>query len=64
MNHICSIRRFAAALAGLAAALAGLAAALMAFEVPRTFRTVHPLGWAIWKGEILAPTEEELLTRI
>ena len=33
-------------------------------EVPRAFRTVHPLGWAIWKGEILAPTEEELLTRI
>jgi hypothetical protein len=33
-------------------------------EVPRTFRTVHPLGWAIWKGEIVAPTEEELLTRI
>jgi transcriptional regulator with XRE-family HTH domain len=28
-------------------------------EVPRAFRTVHPLGWAIWKGEFLAPTEEE-----
>ena len=33
-------------------------------EVPRAFRTVHPLGWAIWKGEFLAPTEEELLTGI
>ena len=22
-------------------------------EVPRTFRTVHPLGWTIWKGKIL-----------
>jgi hypothetical protein len=33
-------------------------------EVPRSFRTVRPLGWAIWKGEFLAPTEEELLTRI
>ena len=22
-------------------------------EVPRAFRTVHPLGWTIWKGEIL-----------
>jgi transposase len=22
-------------------------------EVPRSFRTVRPLGWAIWKGEIL-----------
>src|ERR1022692_3674874 len=33
-------------------------------EVPRPFRTVHPLGWATWKGEFLAPTEEELLTGI
>jgi transposase len=33
-------------------------------EVPRTFRTAHPLGWAIWKGEFFAPTEEELLTGI
>src|ERR1017187_8567018 len=33
-------------------------------EVPRAFRTVHPLGWATWKGEFLAPTEEELLTGI
>jgi hypothetical protein len=31
-------------------------------EVPRAFRTVHPLGWTIWKGEIIAPAEEELLT--
>ena len=23
-------------------------------EVPRAFRTVHPLGWVIWKGEFLA----------
>ena len=23
-------------------------------EVPRTFRTVHPLGWTIWKGELFA----------
>jgi hypothetical protein len=33
-------------------------------EVPRAFRTVHPLGWAIWKGEVFDPSEEELLTRI
>jgi hypothetical protein len=33
-------------------------------EVPRAFRTVHPLGWTIWKGETIAPTEEELLTGI
>src|SRR5439155_25101823 len=33
-------------------------------EVPRAFRTVHPLGWTIWKGEVFAPTEEELLTGI
>jgi hypothetical protein len=32
--------------------------------VPRAFRTVHPLGWTIWKGEVFAPTEEELLTGI
>jgi hypothetical protein len=31
-------------------------------EVPRAFRTVHPIGWIIWKGENFAPTEEELLT--
>jgi hypothetical protein len=35
-----------------------------AFEVPRAFRTAHPLGWTIWKGEVIAPTEEELLTGI
>jgi predicted ATPase len=33
-------------------------------EVPRSFRTVHPLGWTIWKGEVIAPTEEELLAGI
>ena len=33
-------------------------------EVPRAFRTVHPLGWAIWKGDCLVSTEEELLTGI
>ena len=33
-------------------------------ELPRAFRTVHPLGWAIWKGENFAPTEEELLAGI
>src|SRR5204863_7620334 len=22
-------------------------------EVPRAFRTAHPLGWAIWRGEVL-----------
>ena len=33
-------------------------------EVPRAFWTVHPLGWAIWKGEFLAQTEEELLAGI
>ena len=26
---------------------------LLATEVPRVFRTVHLLGWTIWKGEIL-----------
>jgi hypothetical protein len=26
------------------------------FEVPRGFRTVHQLGWTIWKGEVFAPT--------
>ena len=25
-------------------------------EVPRAFRTVHPIGWTVWKGEIIAPT--------
>jgi hypothetical protein len=39
-------------------------AAQMVSEVPRAFRTVHPIGWTIWKGEILAPTEEELLAGI
>jgi hypothetical protein len=24
-------------------------------EVPRSFRTVRPLGWTIWKGEIFCP---------
>jgi arginyl-tRNA synthetase len=33
-------------------------------EVPRAFRTGRPIGWAVWKGEIVAPTEEELLTGI
>ncbi|MGO8887391.1 MAG: IS66 family transposase [Streptosporangiaceae bacterium] len=33
-------------------------------EVPRAFRTVHPIGWAVWRGEVIAPTEEELLTGI
>jgi two-component system sensor histidine kinase VanS len=33
-------------------------------EVPRTFRTGHPLGWSIWKGEDFDPTEEEFLSRI
>jgi alkanesulfonate monooxygenase SsuD/methylene tetrahydromethanopterin reductase-like flavin-dependent oxidoreductase (luciferase family) len=33
-------------------------------EVPRALRTVHPLGWAIWKGEVFDPSEEEFLTRI
>jgi hypothetical protein len=32
--------------------------------VHRAFRTAHPLGWTIWKGEVFAPTEEELLTGI
>ena len=36
----------------------------MTSEVPRAFRTVHPIGWAIWKGEIIVPSEEELLTGI
>ena len=34
------------------------------YGVPRSFRTVHPIGWTIWKGEVIAPTEEELLTGI
>ena len=33
-------------------------------EVPRGFRTVHPLGWASGKVNYFAPTEEELLTGI
>jgi hypothetical protein len=33
-------------------------------EVPRAFWTVHPIGWAGWKGELIAQTEEELLTGI
>ncbi len=33
-------------------------------EVPRGFRTVHPLGWASEKVKYFAPTEEELLTGI
>jgi transposase len=32
------------------------------FEVPRGFRTVHPLGWTSWKGRVIASTEEELLS--
>ncbi len=43
-------------------------AVVLAYETglgaPRAFRTVHPLGWAIWKGENFAPTKEELLTGI
>jgi len=39
-------------------------AAIRNFGVPRAFRTIHPIGWAVWKGEIIAPTEEELLSRI
>jgi predicted ATPase len=31
-------------------------------EVPRGFRTVHPLGWTSWKGRVIASTEEELLS--
>ena len=37
-------------------AIAALCEQLNAAEVPRAFRTVHPIGWAIWKGEIIAPT--------
>ena len=33
-------------------------------EVPRGFRTVHPLGWVSGKVMYFAPTEEELLTGI
>ncbi len=33
-------------------------------EVPRGFRTVHPLGWASGKVKYFAPAEEELLTGI
>ena len=33
-------------------------------EVPRSFRTVHPLGWVSWKGKVIAPAEEELLSGI
>ena len=33
-------------------------------ELPRALRTVHPIGWTFWKGEVIAPTEEELLTGI
>jgi DNA invertase Pin-like site-specific DNA recombinase len=29
---------------------------LREYEVPRGFRTVHQLGWTIWKGEVFAPT--------
>jgi transposase len=31
----------------------GLGADAPMVEVPRALRTVHPLGWTIWKGEIL-----------
>jgi hypothetical protein len=34
------------------------------YEVPRGFRTVHPLGWVSGKVMYFAPTEEELLTGI
>jgi hypothetical protein len=30
--------------------------------MPRGFRTVHPLEWTVWKGEVIASTEEELLS--
>jgi hypothetical protein len=30
--------------------------------VPRGFRTVHPIGWTVWKGKVIASTEEELLS--
>ena len=33
-------------------------------EVPRGFRTVHPLGWASGKVKYFVPSEEELLTGI
>ena len=33
-----------------------------AYGVPRGFRTVHPIGWTVWKGEVIASTEEELLS--
>ena len=33
-------------------------------EVPRGFRTVPSIRMDVWKGEDLAPTEEELLTGI
>jgi hypothetical protein len=38
--------------------------AVWTLEVPRAFRIVHPLGWTIWKGEVFAPSKEELLTGI
>jgi integrase len=31
-------------------------------EMPRVFRTVHPLGWVSGKAEFFDPTEQELLT--
>ena len=31
-------------------------------EVPRGFRTVHPIGWAVWKGLAIDSTEEKLLS--
>ena len=47
-----------ALLAGPAAAVRPLLSGELAAEseVPRAFRTVHPIGWAVWKGEIVAPT--------
>jgi hypothetical protein len=33
-------------------------------EVPRAFRTVHPLGWVSGKVNYFAQAEEELLTGI
>ena len=30
---------------------------------PEPCRTVHPIGWTSRKGEVIAPTEEELLHR-
>jgi hypothetical protein len=31
-------------------------------EVPRSFQTVHPIGWTSGKVKVIASTEEELLS--